>query len=227
MVSRCNGLLYLIRPEFAPGTSIHRGRHKSVYCSADRFGAGWARASRAAARPHAARAPPVHRSRQNSGARSREAWRVRRLCASLGATYATPDARRASALGEWAGEGSGARTPGARVVRGQARRPRPTLQGGLPGTADDEAIFVPIVLSRGRRRYWRLRPADPGSHNRSASTAPPSLSRGTRSFARAAGPGDKHSLGATSGETWLLATRLPTAPRTSATCAGWWRRRLP
>ncbi len=47
---------------------------------------------------------------------------------------------RVSARG-WAGEGSGARTPGS--VEGNANVRAPLLQDGSPGTADGEAISVP------------------------------------------------------------------------------------
>jgi len=76
-----------------------------------------------------------------------------------------------AALGVWAGEGE--RGADAWFIRGKRCVRAPLLQGGSPGTADDEATFVPVVLSRGRARSGRHHLAAPGPHHGSASTAPP------------------------------------------------------
>src|SRR5581483_6376600 len=83
------------------------------------------------------------------------------------------------------------RTPGARWK--ETRHPRPTLQGGLPGTADDEAIFVPVVLSRGRRRNWRRHLAAPGSYVSGASRQHPLVELRCEDYRTARGGGDKVS----------------------------------
>ena len=91
--------------------------------------------------------------------------------------------RRAIALGRWQARGARRGRQALGVVRGQTRHPRSTLQGGLPGTVDDEASFVPDVLSRGRRRYGHLR-LQPAARTIEARRRAPSLSRGASSFTR-------------------------------------------
>ena len=89
----------------------------------------------------------------------------------------------------------GERGADAWLVQGNAGVRAPPLQVGSPGTADGEAISVPIVLSRGRPRYGRRHLAAPGSHHGKRVDSAPSLSQGGHHYRRWRDRGDRIGLG--------------------------------